>query len=408
MRHVVTVVGAGHAGLALSAALSDRGIEHVVLERDRVASSWRGRWDSFRLVTPNWAVDLPNGGYEGDDPDGYMPRDDIVRSFERYADATAAPVRSGVEVTGARRTDEGFELTTSEGPVRSRVLVAATGAFQRPFRPQGLDGLPGATVVLDATSYRNPADVPEGGVLVVGCGQTGAQLAEELHEAGRDVVLSCGRAPWMPRRMGGRDLVWWLHASGFLDVPLAALPDRAMRLASNPLTTGHHGGRDLHYRTLQAAGVTLVGQFRGVDRTDVVFDDDLAASVAWGDARHAELADLFRRCAADRGLPAPDVDPPPPFEANAPTSILVSRFSAVLVTGGFRPNYGSWLPWPEAFDPMGFPIQTDGASDVVDGLHFIGVHFLRKRKSAILLGAREDAEVVADSIAVRVGARPAS
>jgi putative flavoprotein involved in K+ transport len=407
MQHDVTVVGAGHAGLSLSAALTARGIDHTVLERDRVGSTWARRWDSFCLVTPNWAIDLTDGTYDGDDPDAFMPRDDIVAFLGRYAAGASVPVRTGVEVTAVRAVDGGFALDTSAGGITTRVLVAASGAFQRPFRPDGLASLPADVPVIDASQYTNPETLPDGDVLVIGSGQTGVQLSEELHEAGREVVLACGRAPWMPRRIGDRDVVWWLLRTGFLDMPVSALPDPAMRLVSNPLTSGHGGGHDLHYRTLQAMGVTLVGRFLGCDGTDVSFDDSLAASVAWGDARHDELAALIAKTTVDHGLPSVEIEPPTSFVADAPTHVPVSRFGSVLMTGGFRPDYGSWMPWPEAFDPTGFPIQTDGVSQVVDGLHFVGVHFLRTRKSAILLGAREDAAVVADRIAVRLGARPA-
>jgi putative flavoprotein involved in K+ transport len=242
--------------------------------------------------------------------------------------------------------------------------------------------------------------------LVIGSGQTGCQVAEELHEAGRDVVLACGRAPWIPRRIGDRDLVWWAVHTGFFDQTFDGMQPGA-RLVSNPLTTGHGGGRDLHYRTLQAMGVTLAGRFAGADEHAVRFDDDLAACVAWGDDRYDEFMALVHNLIAARGLPDLETEPPPPFAAEAPTSLPASRFAAAIVTSGFRPQYGAWIPWVEAFDPLGFPLQVDGASTVVEGLHFMGVHFLRKRKSAILLGAEEDAQVVADGIAVRLGARPA-
>jgi putative flavoprotein involved in K+ transport len=408
MRHDVTIVGGGHAGLALSAALSQRSIDHIVLERDRIGATWANRWDSFCLVTPNWAIDLPGQGYDGPEPDGYMPKADLVAFLERYAEHTAAPVQTGVEVTAARADDEGFELDTSDGAISTRVLVAANGAYQRPHRPAGVEALPPELPVIDLTGYTNPAEVPDGGVLVVGSGQSGCQVSEELHDAGRDVVLACGKAPWVPRRLGDRDIVWWLAQTGFLDQPVASLPDPSFRFVSNPLTTGHGGGHDLHYRTLQAMGVTLAGHFVGCDGGTVVFDDALSDSVAWGDARHRDLMGLVRRLTAERGVPEPDIEDPPPFDASAaPSSLPVERFGSVILTGGFRPDYASWLPWPDAFDPMGFPLHTDGASTVVDGLHFMGVHFLRTRKSSILWGARDDAEVVAAGVAERLGAGPA-
>jgi putative flavoprotein involved in K+ transport len=329
-----------------------------------------------------------------------------VAFFERYATNADVPVRTGTEVTAVRVVDHGFELDTSDGSVRTRVLAAATGAFQRPLRPEGLAGLPADVDVLDAKGYTSPEALPDGGVLIVGSGQTGVQLAEEVHGSGRDVVLACGRAPWMSRRIGDHDLVWWLLNSGYLDVMASELPP-AMRLLSNPLTTGHGGGHDLHYRTLQRAGVTLTGRFARVDGAQVLFDDDLAACVAFGDARREDLAAWFMRWAREQGHDVVDLEAPEPFVCDPPTSLPVSRFSSVIVTGGFRPDYRSWMPWADAFDPLGFPLQTDGQSDVVDGLFFTGVHFLRKRKSGILLGAREDAGVVADRIADRLGAAPA-
>jgi putative flavoprotein involved in K+ transport len=402
--HDAVVVGAGHAGLSVSHALADRGIDHVVLERGRVAETWRGRWQSFCLVTPNWLIALPGGRYTGDDPDGYMPRDEIVGFLERYA--TTPPVREGIEVERVRATDDGLGLDTSEGEVRTRTLIASTGAFQKPHISPGMASLPSRLAVLDATTYDRPEDLPDGGVLIIGSGQTGAQLAEEIHETGRDVVLACGRAPWVPRRWGGHDAIWWLEQAHFFDARLEDLPDPAQRLASNPLTTGHGGGRDLHYRTLQRAGVTLVGQFLGADGKDITFSDDLAASVAWGDAAFAEVMKMAARVIAERGL---DVDLPThePFVADPPTSIPVDRFSTVICTGGFRPDYGSWMPWSSAFDPVGFPLHIEGESTEVDGLFFMGVHFMRKRKSGILWGAEEDANVVADRVANRLGA-PAS
>lgn len=282
-------------------------------------------------------------------------------------------------------------------------MIAATGAYQQPYMPTSMASLPDGVAVLDATAYRQPHDLPDGGVLIIGSGQTGAQLAEELHDDGRDVVIACGRATSIPRRWGGHDLTWWAEEIGFFDHTLADLPDPRARLTANLLATGHGGGHDLHYRTLQASGVTLAGRFLGVEGGAVRFADDLAHCVAWGDERFDQMMTACRAVIAERGL---DVELPSfePFVTDAPTALPVDRFSAVLCTGGFRPDYGQWLPWSEAFDDVGFPLQVDGASTVVDGLFFMGVHFLRKRKSSILWGAEEDASVVADRVAERLGA----
>jgi putative flavoprotein involved in K+ transport len=405
----VLVVGGGSAGLAVSHELAGLGIDHVVLERGRIGQTWRDRWDSFCLVTPNWSVRLPGGAYAGDDPDGFMPRDEIVAHLERYAAASEAPVREGVAVRTIDLAPGGFVARTSAGDLRAARVVLATGAFQRAHRPPGSDSLPAGLLQIDIEDYRNAAGLPRGPILIVGSGQSGAQLAEELTEAGRDVVLACGKAPWAPRRLGGHDLVWWLDASGFFDQPVSALPSPAARLGANPLATGHGGGHDLSLRTLRAMGVTLAGHFLGAVGREARFAPDLAESVAWGDARNRDLMALFRRAAGERGLPWPEVAEAEPFDGAAPERVTLDGFGAVVFAGGFRPAYRSWLPWTDAFDEMGFPIQVDGASTVVDGLYFVGTHFLRTRKSSILLGVGEDATIVARTIAGRkISASPAS
>jgi putative flavoprotein involved in K+ transport len=399
----VAVVGAGQAGLAVSHELSAAGVDHVVLERGRVGETWRGRWDSFCLVTPNWATQLPGMPYAGDDPDGYAPRDEIVSSLERYAAAFDAPVREQVEVSSVRTlgTDgEGFVLLTSDGELRAGSLVLSTGAYQRPYRPAGADGLPDHLPRLDVSGYRSPDALPDRAVLVIGSGQSGCQISEELADAGREVFLSCGRAPWVPRRIGGRDLVWWSVKTGYMDAGVASLATPEARLAANLQATGHGGGHDLHYRTLRARGVTLVGRFQGVSGGRARFASDLAVSVAWGDERHRQFTDLIRRFCADRGAPPPEMPEPEPFDPTAPEEVDLAGIGAVVFTGGFRPDY-SWTGWREAFDAQGFPLHREGASTVVPNLYFCGVHFLRKRKSSLLLGVGEDAAIVARTIAGR-------
>ncbi len=390
----MAVIGAGQAGLAVSHELTELGIEHVVLERGRVGQTWRDRWDSFCLVTPNWSVQLPGGGYDGPEPDGFMPRDEIVAHLERYA--ADAPVREGVEVDGVEVGD-GFVLRTSAGDLAGDALVVATGTYRRPHLPPAAETLPAGLVRLTVDDYRSPAGLPDGAVLVVGSGQTGCQLAEELHNAGREVVLSCGRAPWLPRRPGGRDLVWWLHESGFLDATVDTLPGPEARLFANVLATGRDGGHDLHLRVLRDRGVTLAGRFVGTEGGQAQFADDLGDSVAWGDDRYRQLAGLFAELARDRGL-EPPLQEPEPFDASSPASVELDRLGAVVFTSGFRPDYASWLP-AQAFDALGFPLHRDGESTVVPGLYFLGTHFLRKRKSSLLIGVGEDAAIVARRIA---------
>jgi len=392
------VVGGGQAGLAASRELQRNGVEHVVLERGRIGQTWRDRWDTFCLVSPNWTVQLPDRPYDGDDPDGFMPRDEIVAYLEGYRDAFALPVREGVTAVSIERGADGFHIQTTIGDLQARALVLANGAFQRPHRPAGAETLPSDLLRIDVNDFRNATSLPPGRILIVGSGQSGCQIAEELHEAGREVVLACGKAPWMPRRVGGRDAFHWLVDSGFLEAPVESLPTPAVRLAANPTATGHDGGHDLDLRTLRAKGVILAGHFLGASNGAVRFAGDLAESMAWGDERNREIRDLIARTAANLGYPAPDLSPPEPFDPSAPEQLSLEGFGAVIFAGGFRPDYGSWLSWPDAFDNLGFPIQRDGASTVVAGLYFVGVHFLRRRKSALLIGVGEDAAIVAGAI----------
>ena len=395
----VVIVGAGHAGLAVSHELTRGGVEHELLERNRIGESWRSRWDSFCLVTPNWTVQLPGGTYDGDDPDGYMPRDDIVAYLERYAVSFQAPVRDGVGVSSIEPAAEGgLMLRTSKGDLQAASVVLATGGYQRPYRPAGAASLPAETHAIDAEGYTAPSALPPGKVLVVGSGQTGCQIAEELNDSGREVLLACGRAPWVPRRIEGRDIVSWVVETPFLDQTIDDLPTPMARLISNILTTGRGGGHDLHYRTLLRDGVTLAGHFLGVEDHSAVFANDLAESVAFGDARYADVSNLIRKTCIDRGDVPPDIPPPDPFEVDPPERMDLQGCGAVIFTSGFRPDFTSWVHFPNAFDDLGFPIQIDGESSIVPGLYFIGTHFLRKRKSATFLGIAEDAAVVAERV----------
>jgi len=395
----VAIIGGGQAGLATSWHLSRAKVDHVVLESGRVAETWRSRrWDSFCLVTPNWSVQLPGARYDGPEPDGFMSLAELVDYFQSYANSFDAPVEENSPVTKLEADGGRFLLTLAEGKIKARRVVVATGAYQRPHRPAGAESLPDNVVQLFAEEYSNPAALPPGAVLVVGSGQTGCQLAEEIHESGRKVFLACGRCVWVPRRLEGHDAVWWMVESGFMDRTPDKLPSPMARLLGNPQATGHDGGRDLNFRVLNEMGVELVGRFLGAEGSKLRFADDLAASVDFGDARLGDFLKFVAASCAAKGTAAPAFEMPPPLRIKTRTELDVARdgVGTVIWTSGYRPDYG-WVKFP-VFDGMGFPVQVDGAT-TVPGLYFVGVHWMRKNKSSILYGVGEDAEVVARQIA---------
>jgi putative flavoprotein involved in K+ transport len=343
-------------------------------------------------------MSLPGFPYAGDDPEGFVPRDEIVGYLERYASSFGAPIREGVGVDSLEPGSQGrFLLRTSAGDMEAESVVVCTGAFQRPYRPAAVAAFPAGMHVIDAAGYRSPAALPPGRVLVVGSGQTGCQISEELHDAGREVFLACGRAPWAPRQSDGRDIVSWLRETTFFEMSLDALPSPAARLGANLQVTGARGGHDLHYRTLQTLGVQLLGRLTGVEGHRAFFADDLADSVAFGDARYADIRAAICNQLAAKGMAVPKLPNPPPFGANPPRELDLDGFGVVICTTGFRPDYARWVRFP-AVDAMGFPLTHDGASTGIPGLYFCGVHFLRKRKSSTLFGVGEDATIVAQSI----------
>jgi pyridine nucleotide-disulfide oxidoreductase len=393
----VAVIGAGQAGLATSWHLKQLGVDHVVLESGRVAETWRSRrWDSFCLVTPNWSVKLPGAEYAGPDPDGYMPCDELVDHFQRWADGFQAPVEEDRPVSSLDVDASGFALTTPQGKLRARSVVVACGGYQRAHRPANAEQMPKAVAQLLAEEYRNPDSLPPGAVLIVGSGQTGCQLSEELHNAGRRVFLACGRCIWAPRRMGGRDLVHWVVDSGFWNRTPDMLPSPAARLSGNFQNTGHGGGHDLNYRTLHKMGVELVGRYVGATDGVVHLADDLAVSIQAGD----DLARIFMKWVSAlcerTGEPVPwEVPAPMPTASRTELDVAREGITSVIWTAGYRPDY-DWIHIP-VFDDMQFPIQTDGVT-AVPGLYFMGVHFQRKAQSAVLYGVGEDAEIVAAHI----------
>jgi putative flavoprotein involved in K+ transport len=394
----VLVVGAGQAGLAVSHELTRAGVDHVVVDRERAGAAWYVRWNSFCLVTPNHTIRLPGGEYDGDDPGGYLPREQIIVHLRRWAASFGAPIREHAGVDSLRVTDDGFLAQTQAGPVRARRVVACTGAYQQERRPEVADELAHHVPVVGATSYRSPDSLPDGRILVMGGGQTAGQIAEELLAAGREVVISPGRAPSMPRRVAGRDTVDWLLDAGFFEHTAANLPSPAARLGPNPIVTGRAGGHDLNLRTLAAAGAQLTGRVLGLDGDRLMVADDLGTSVASGDEGWQVICALIAQTAERMGLPTPELPELPPASIPVAPAPRLADLAGVVVACGFRPDY-RWIDLPGVVDEYGLPLQRDGMSTVVPGLSFVGVPWLRHRKSPLLMGVGEDAALVADRIA---------
>ena len=401
------VIGAGHSGLIMSWHLQRAGRDHVVLDRrETLGGGWQDRWDGFRLVSPNWTTGLPGFAYDGPDPDGFMGRDAVVGRMREYASVIDAPVQAATTVqrlatggAGNRR----FRLETSQGPLDADEVIVATGAFHQPRIPPAAAGLAPRVAQIHAHHYRNPADLPPGGVLVVGSGQTGVQLTEELAAAGRDVVLSVGRCWCGPRRYRGRDFFWWVRQLvdrgpefGATLPTVDELPGPRAKFACNPHLSGHDGGHDTNLRQMALDGITLAGRFVGGDGEVVRFAPDLADSLRFADeffdARFRPIMDaLAERAGLD--LP-PDEREWPTHEPAELTELDLSDagISTVLWTTGFAPDYG-WLDLP-ILDEFGVPRHVRGASEV-PGLTFIGLLFQHDNASANLAGVARDAAYLA-------------
>jgi putative flavoprotein involved in K+ transport len=383
------VVGAGQAGLSTSWHLTRRGLEHVILERGRVGQEWRqARWDSFVLNTPNWAQQLPGFAYAGPAPDAFAPLAEVIGYLEDYAASFAAPVQEGVSVTALRAASGGgYRLDTDDGPVDARSVVVATGAYQRPTPSPLREAAPPKVFQQHTAEYRNPGELPDGAVLVVGSGQSGCQVAEDLLGAGRTVYLSVGACPWVPRSHRGRDLVHWMAETGLLDQTVDTLTAPNALLACNPAVSGTEGGHDCNPLTLMGRGAVPVGRLEGFRGGRALFADDLAANVAKGIGFEAALRQGFDEHA---GL-SPAQDPSETPELPEVRELDLARLGAIVWATGFRPDY-SWIELP-VLDPAGRPVHRRGLTNF-PGLAFVGMHWLHKRKSSLFIGVGEDAEHV--------------
>ena len=410
-RTTTVVIGAGHAGLAASRFLTDRSIDHVVLERGDVANSWRReRWDSMRLLTPNWLTSLPGHRYEGPDPDGYLTTGEVVEFIERFATVARAPVRTGTDVSSVRRDDDGYHLTTNQGELRCRTLVIATGACNRPTVPSLAEAVPSTVDQLTPFDYRDPSQLPDGGVLVVGASATGVQLAAEIRRSGRPVVLAVGEHVRLPRLYRGRDVLWWMDASGVWDQRYDEVDDltRARRLPS-PQLVGTPERTTLDLNALAAMGVELVGRWAAVRDGSALFSGGLRNVFALADLKLERLLDTFDDWAkaggddADLGGPERFAPTRPPESTRLRLDLGSGEVRAIVWATGFRPEYG-WLDVP-VVDGKGRLVHEGGVLDS-PGLYALGLPVLRRRKSTFIHGAGDDAREVIDHLAGYLGGHP--
>jgi putative flavoprotein involved in K+ transport len=391
------VIGAGHAGLAMSYCLADRSIEHVVLERGDVANTWRTeRWDSLRLLTPNWQSRLPGFGYIGDDPDGYRKLSEVVDFIARYARVISAPVRAHTTVTAVRRTEAGYMVCADHGEWLCRTVVLASGACNIARVPSFANRTPRSIVNLTAQEYRNPEQIADGGVLVVGASSSGTQIANEIHRSGRPVMLSVGEHIRAPRVYRGKDIEWWMDAAGVLDERYDEVDDiaRARRVPSLQLA-GTYDRSTLDLNALAAIGVKLVGRLVGVtEGGKAQFAGSLPNMCALSDLKMNRLLDLIDTWASDNGLDDAAPPPhrlPPTRVRNAPPlsmDLASGEIKTIIWATGYRPDY-SWLDAP-VLDRKGLVIH-DGGVVSSPGMYLIGAPFLRRRKSALIDGAGDDA-----------------
>ena len=401
----VVVVGAGQAGVAMSEHLTIAGISHVVLERDRIAERWRSeRWDSLVANGPAWHDRFPNLEFEGYDPDAFVPKEAVADYFVAYAEKFNAPIRTGVDVKSVTRLpiDSGFSVETSAGEIQAKYVVAATGPFQKPAIPPVV---PDTTDIhqLHSSDYHNPAQLPEGGVLVVGAGSSGVQIAADLRKAGRDVYLSVGEHDRPPRRYRGRDNVWWLGVLGKWD--LATPPAGAEHVTI--AVSGFDGGKTVDFRDLANSGITLLGLTTSFEDGVLKFADDLERNIARGDKNFLSVLTEADEFIAQNNLDLP-LEPeahilgPMPETALNPIreiDLAAAGITTILWATGYSVDYG-WLKIPKALTEAGKPAHQRGVSNA-NGIYFLGQPWLSRRGSAFIWGVWHDAKFLADQIQIQ-------
>jgi len=406
----VIIIGGGHAGLSMSHCLKKRGIDHLIFEKYRLGESWRTkRWDSFCLVTPNWQCKLPGFNYSGSDPDGFMKKDEIVAYIEAYARSFQPPLREGVNVSRLARDEAGrFVVSTSIGDYVADQVIVATGGYQVPSVPRMAERLPVTVNQMLSSDYKNPESIAAGDVLVVGSGQSGCQIAEDLHRAGRRVHLCVGGAPRTARRYRGKDVVAWLHEMGYYDKPIHEHPlKERVRSKANHYVTGRDGGRDIDLRKLALEGMQLYGRLKDIDGTLLKFAEDLKQNLDQADAVAESIKNTIDKFIESAGIDVPTEGRyRPVWEPSRQVlelDYLAASIRTVIWSVGYRTDY-SWIEVP-IFDGKGYPSHQRGVT-TVPGLYFLGLPWQYTWGSGRFSGVARDATFLADYLEARRGGIP--
>ena len=404
VHYPVAIVGGGQAGLSMSYCLKERGIDHIVFEKNQIGHAWRSkRWDAFCLVTPNWQCQLPGYSYSGSDPQGFMQKDEIVNYIEAYAASFSPPIQEGVEVLKVSQIEGGFELVTSIGDYTADQVVIASGSYHQPKIPRMAARFPESIAQIHSSEYKNPQSLADGAVLVVGTGQSGCQIAEDLHLAGKQVHLCVGGAPRSPRRYRGKDAVDWLDQMGYYDLSVDNHPQKEkVRAKANHYVTGRDGGREIDLRRFALEGMQLYGRVKSVSDRRIEFKGDLKQNLDQADAVSESIKKTIDEFIAKNQIQAP-VDPPYSPVWQPESDILEldyqrANISTVIWCTGYQSDF-SWIEIP-LFDGKGYPGHERGVTGV-RGFYFLGLPWLYTWGSGRFSGVARDAVYLADYITAR-------
>lgn len=397
------VIGGGQAGLSISYYLTQQDHEHVILEKNRIGETWRSRrWDSFTLVTPNRQMQLPGFPYDGDNPDGYLSREEIVQYLEDYAAMFNPPVRLGIEATAVKSNSggEGYKIETSAGVLSASNVVIATGTFQKPSIPEFSQKIAPQIVQIHSSQFQNSDTLPPGAVLVVGSGQSGCQITEELNQNGRKVYLCTSKVGRAPRRYRGKDFTKWLDQIGVLEDTVEDLDSPAERFSPNPHVTGKDGGHTINLHQFTRDGVTLLGRLSDASGSNIDINDDLMDNLAVADQFATEIKTGIDTFIEKAGIDAPETDHKElkdGYDCEVITELDLESedISSIIWACGYDFDF-SWIKFP-IFDDFGYPIQKRGVTEQ-PGLYFLGLHWLHTLKSGLFYGVGDDAAHIAEHI----------